>query len=74
MSTNLYRRLRGLFPDAPLQVGDVISVSNGTAVIELPGGARVNARGTATAGQRVFFRDGVIEGQAPDLTLVEIEV
>lgn len=42
--------------------------------IELPGGGRVQARGEALAGERVFLRDGVIEGPAPTLPVDVIEV
>ena len=48
-------------------------VSGGVATITLPGGGVLQARGEATAGQRVFVRDGVIEGEAPTLTYVEGE-
>lgn len=71
---NPYKTLLGLLPESPLQVGDVLSISNGVAMIEVPGGGQITARGEATVGQRVFFRDGVIEGQAPDLTYVEVEI
>lgn len=71
---NVYKILRGLLPDPALQVGVVISVASGTATIELPGGGTVQGRGDATAGQHVFVRDGVIEGQAPSLTAVLIDV
>lgn len=71
---NLYKRLVSLLPARPLQIGDVVAVSNGVATVELPGGGRISARGAATTGQRVFVRDGVIEGEAPNLTVVEIEV
>ena len=72
--SNLYGRLKALFPDPPLQVGDVISVAGGTVVVQVPGGGRVNVRGEATAGDRVYFRDGAIEGPAPTLPLDVIEV
>jgi hypothetical protein len=72
--TNLYKALKGLFPDAPLQVGNVIAIDNGVATIELDDGGRAQARGEVTVGDRVFFRDEVIEGPAPDLTLEIIEV
>lgn len=71
---NPYKALLGLLPDTPLQVGDVISIGGGVAVIEVPGGGQVAARGEAAVGQRAFFRDGVIEGVAPDLTIVEVEI
>lgn len=74
MSQNPYARLIGLLPKRPLLVGDVIEYANGVAVIEMPGGGRDSARGTTTVGQRVYFRDGLIEGPAPDLTIEVIEV
>lgn len=71
---NLFQRFKALNPQAPLFVGDVIAFSNGVATIELPGGAQMLARGDVTVGDRVFFRDGVIEGPAPDLPVELIEV
>ena len=73
-ATNLWKRLRQLLPDAPLLVGEVLSVSAYGAIVELPDGAFVNVRGEATVGQKVFIRDGVIEGQAPNLSTVLIEI
>jgi hypothetical protein len=74
MSFNPYKRLMDLLPDKPLLVGQVLSISNGVATIQEPGGGLTTARGTATVGQRVFFRDGSIEGVAPNLTYVSIDV
>lgn len=74
MSTNPYKRLLGLLPGRPLQVGEVIDFENGVATIELAGGGTDQARGDVNVGDRVFFRDGVIEGPAPNLTYIEIEV
>ncbi len=77
MNTNLYRALRELIPDAPLQVATVSSVdyATGTSTITWPGGAQQTVRGTsAIASSQVFVRDGVIEGIAPALTPETIEV
>ena len=77
MSTNLYRALRELLPDAPLQVATVTAVhaATGESTVIWPGGSQQRVRGTSvTAGQRAFVRNGVIEGAAPDLTLETIEV
>ena len=71
---NLLAEFKSLLPGAPLLAGEVIAVSGIIATIELPDGATLTARGTATIGQRVFVRDGVIEGQAPTLTTVLIDV
>ena len=43
-----------------------------TALKGCPG--RVTARGEVTSGQRVFFRDDVIEGPAPNLPVEIIDV
>lgn len=72
--SNAYAALRALFPDPSLEVGTVVSISSGTATIELPGGGRAQARGDTTVGARVFFRAGAIEGAAPSLPIVEVEV
>jgi hypothetical protein len=50
------------------------SIHNGIATIEMPGGGVLQARGEATQGQRVFVRDGLIEGPAPELEWIEGEV
>jgi hypothetical protein len=71
---NLYKKFRDLIPDPPLLVGDVVAISNGVATIEEPGGGRSQARGEALVGDRVFFRDGAIEGPAPTLSVVLIDV
>lgn len=72
--TNPYKFLKSILPDPALLVGDVIAVSNGTATIELPDLTTVQARGEAQVNDRVFVRDGVIEGPAPSLTVVAIDV
>lgn len=71
---NLLAEFKSLLPDAPLLAGEVLAVAGNIATIELPDGATLTARGTATIGQRVFVRDGAIEGQAPSLTTVLIEI
>ena len=74
MSTNPYKLLRDLLPEPPLQVGTVSSYSSGSALVELPGGGTLNARGNASIGQRVYVRDSVIEGLAPTLPIELIEI
>ena len=71
---NPYKMLLDLLPARPLQVGTVVAVAGGVATVEMPGGGRDQARGAATVGQRVYFRDGAIEGLAPALAFLEIEV
>ena len=73
---NLWRRLRGVLPDAPLLAGTVSVVEAGIVTVALPGAGLVRARTSLTlsVGQRVFVRDGVVEGIAPSLQVVEIEI
>ena len=72
--SNVYRRLIDLLPSRPLLVGTVTATAGGVATIDLPDGGSMQARGTAAIGDRVFFRDGVIEGPAPVLTDVLIDI
>ena len=75
--SNLYRALKELLPDAPLLVGTVVSVQflEGTSTVEYPGGNQQRVRGTsAAASSQVFVRSGIIEGAAPALTALTIEV
>ena len=71
---NLYRELLEIMPAQALQVGVVQSIADGTATVELAGGGIVRARGNATVDQTVYVRDGVIEGTAPTLTVVSIDI
>ncbi|MHB8950686.1 MAG: hypothetical protein ACYC4S_16770 [Rhodoferax sp.] len=71
---NVYRDFLDLLPPRPLQVGTVLSISGEVFTVELPGGGILQARGQATVGQRVFVRDGLIEGAAPNLPVVVIAV
>lgn len=72
--SNAYRRLIKLLPQPLLLAGTVVGYEDGVATIEQPGGGISTARGETTVGARVFFRDGVIEGPAPDLPEETIEV
>lgn len=72
--TNIYRQFLDLLPARPLQVGTVTASASGVSTIELPGGGLLQVRGTATVGQQVFVRDGAIEGNAPALAVVQIEI
>ncbi|MFT4241568.1 MAG: hypothetical protein QM569_04720 [Acidovorax sp.] len=71
--TNPYRQFLDLVPTRPLQVGEVAAIADGVATLTMPGGGQLQARGSAAVGQRVFVRDGLIEGPAPSLTYVEGE-
>ena len=74
-STNIYRALLELLPQDPLLVGDVTAVNaDDTRTVTLPGGGTVRVRGEAAEGDRVFVRGGLIEGPAPALTFLTIDV
>jgi len=71
---NLLQQFKSLFPDSPLLVGDVASISSNILTIDLPDGSQITARGVATVGQRVFARGGMVEGLAPTLGYVEVDI
>lgn len=73
-STNLFARFKKLFDGPPLLIGTVIQVETGFCVITLPGGGTLRVRGVSTNGSKVFVRNGVIEGAAPNLTDSIIEI
>lgn len=72
--SNAFVTLIRLLPKNPLQVGTVSSVTDSIKSIELPDGSFIKAHGTANVGDSVFVRNGVIEGLAPSLGVVEIEI
>lgn len=74
MTTNLWRRLRQLLPESPLLVGTVVATSTYGATVQLPDGSLLQVRGSAVTGDHVFVRAGKIEGPAPALTSVLIEI
>ncbi len=55
-------------------VGTCTSSSFGSCMIQLPGGAEIQAQGAGTVGTRYFVKDGKLDGEAPDLDLLEIDV
>lgn len=71
---NPLKVLQDLFAGPPQQVGDVSAITAAGVSITLPDGAQIIARGAATVGQRVFVRGGLIEGEAPDLPIVEFDI
>ena len=74
MTTNIWKAFSDLVARPPLQVATVLSISGGIARVHFPGGGELLARGEAQVGEKVFVRDGVIETQAPNLPLFQIEI
>lgn len=66
---NLYGQLKELLEPGRVQIASVMSVADGVAILELPGGGRIRARGQAEEDTKVFVQDGVIQGPAPNLPL-----
>lgn len=75
MTTNLYRQLRELLPEPALSVATVVAEhADGSTTVQYPGGSQQRVRGEGTVGQNVFVRAGQVEGRAPDLASITIEV
>lgn len=72
--SNPYLLFKGLIPEMPLQVGTVSALGTPLHRITLVDGGVITARGEATLGQKVFVRNGVIEGEAPNLGIELIEI
>lgn len=71
---NLYKRFSDLTGRSLRTVGTCISADAGECSIQYPGGAIVRVQGEGTVGQRYFVRDGRLDGEAPGLVSLEIEV
>lgn len=73
-TTNLWKRLKQLLPDAPLLAGKIIAVYTYGALVELPDGSHISVRGSGDLNSFVFVRDGLIEGPAPSFVATLIEI
>ncbi|WP_092940759.1 hypothetical protein [Paracidovorax wautersii] len=75
-SSNLYKRLLDLQPEAPVQTGVVQSVNGAVARVQLTGTGVVSVRNPLqiAAGQSVFVQGGAITGTAPQLPVTRIEI
>lgn len=73
---NVFLQLLELLPQTPLTIATVAADhADGTCTVTHPGGAQTRVRGEGFAvSEQVFVRDGVIEGNAPALTAITIEV
>jgi UDP-3-O-[3-hydroxymyristoyl] glucosamine N-acyltransferase len=72
--SNPYRRLIALIPGQPEDAGEVIATDAAGCTVQLPTGALVRVRGSATIGDHVYIRAGAIIGPAPALTGGDQEV
>lgn len=72
---NLYREIRSLLAENPLQVGTVEAVVGSSRLIRLDDGTLARARGAYPVGARVTFRSGgLVEGEAAAGDLIDIPV
>jgi hypothetical protein len=72
---NVWAKWKRLLPDDPLLVGEIADVyADGTVQVSPIGGGTLRVRGEGTEGDVVWVRGGRIEGAAPEMEGVEIEV
>lgn len=74
---NLYQRLTDLLAGEPLRLGTVqVLYPDGTALVGLAegGSLRVRVDDEVSVGARVYLRGGRVQGPAPDLPFLEMEV
>lgn len=73
---NPWKEFRGLLPEPPLYVVEVLAHNtDGTSTVAFPTGDSFAVRGQGVAiGSFVFVRDGVIEGEAPAVAPITLEV
>lgn len=72
---NVLKAFQALLPSSPLLVGEVVAIDGAELRIELPDGSLSSARGSSTVGSTIYFRPGgAVEGDAPALPFVEIDI
>ncbi len=76
---NIWRQFTDLLPNTPRLIGNIdVDHGDGAVTVTLLDGGTLRAKvaneSNVPLGQRVFVRDGRIEGQAPDLPQVDIEI
>ena len=71
---NPWARFSALTAGPPLLVGTVIATSATSATVQMIGGGIMTAKGTASVTDTVYIRGGIIEGTAPSLTAIDIQI
>jgi hypothetical protein len=73
---NIWRDFLGRLPSSPLYVVEVMAHnSDGTSTVAMPTGDEFIVRGQSVdVGQFAFVRDGAIEGEAPAVTPITLDV
>lgn len=71
---NLYRRFSDLAHRSVRTVGTCVDADFGECTIEYPGGSLVRVKGGGVVNTRYFVIDGRLDGEAPLLAPLEIEI
>ena len=71
---NLYARFNDLTNRSLRTVGTCIDAIWGECTIQYPGGKTVKVIGAGTTGLKYFIIDGRLDGQAPNLDYLEIDL
>lgn len=75
MSSNPWKNFRNLVPQDRPGVGEIVAVNgDGTSQVQLVGGGIITAIGSGTVGQDVFLTGNRIDGNAPTVALVTVDV
>lgn len=71
---NLFRRFADLTGRSLRTVGTCIAADFGECTIQYPGGSQVRVKGAGVEGTRYFVQDGKLDGEAPSLPSLTLEV
>lgn len=71
---NLFKRFSSLTGRSFRTVGTCTDASFGECTIQYPGGSVVRVKGAGVEGTRYFVQDGKLDGEAPSLPSLTIEV
>lgn len=72
---NLFHRFQDLTGARQVTlVGVCVSATFGECRVELPGGSMMTVKGAGEVGKRYFVMGGRLDGEAPDLPSITIEV
>lgn len=71
---NLFSVFKELIPSDPLLVGTVSESFGDTHRVTMLGGGAMMVRGKANQGDTVFIKGDLIQGAAPSLPMVSVEI
>jgi hypothetical protein len=71
---NIFKAFVNMIPSDPLLVGTVSLVLTDMCNVDLVGGGTIRVSGTASLGDKVFIRGGIIIDSAPDLPSVNVTI